>query len=138
FWLHAEAELALEEGQGERALELIRSARQVSRRHGWRVGDRAIFGAVEGRMLVRLGRLEDAVVVLDAVRAWCAERGLAAFREWAEAWLGGARLLMHQDPESAGDLLRRGGARRAPGPPPRRPAAAGGGLRAGGRAGPGR
>ncbi|HJZ62590.1 MAG TPA: BTAD domain-containing putative transcriptional regulator, partial [Miltoncostaeaceae bacterium] len=107
FWLHAEAELALEEGQGERALELIRSARQVSRRHGWRVGDRAIFGAVEGRMLVRLGRLEDAVVVLDAVRAWCAERGLAAFREWAEAWLGGARLLMHQDPESAGDLLRR-------------------------------
>lgn len=34
FWLHAEAELCLEEGNGERALELIRAARDASARHG--------------------------------------------------------------------------------------------------------
>jgi ATP/maltotriose-dependent transcriptional regulator MalT/DNA-binding SARP family transcriptional activator len=115
FWLHAEAELALEEGQGERALELIRRAREVSRRHGWRVGDGAIFGAVEGRMLVRLGQPETAIPVLEGVREWCARRGLAAFREWAEAWLGAAHLLTGRDPAEARELLRRAvsGMRRA-------------------------
>ena len=115
FWLHAEAELVLEEGAGDRALELIRRAREVSRRHGWRVGDGAIFGAVEGRMLVRLGRPGDAIPVLEAVLAWCAERGLAAFREWAEAWLGAALLLTEDDAAPALALLRRAvsGMRRA-------------------------
>ena len=105
FWLHAEAELCLEEGNGERALELIRSAREVSARHGWRVGDKAIFGAVEGRMLVRLGAPESAVPVLSGVRAWCAERGLASFREWAEAWLGGAMLVLDRPAEEASAVL---------------------------------
>ena len=105
FWLHAEAELCLEEGNGERAVELIRSARQVSARHGWRVGDRAIFGAVEGRMLVRLGAPQEAVAVLSDVRAWCAERGLASFREWADAWLGGALLVLRRPPGEARALL---------------------------------
>jgi ATP/maltotriose-dependent transcriptional regulator MalT/DNA-binding SARP family transcriptional activator len=105
FWLHAEAELVLEEGNGERALELIRSAREVSARHGWRVGDRAIFGAVEGRMLVRLGAAEDAMPVLAGVRAWCAQRGLASFREWAESWLGAAMLVLGRPAEEARALL---------------------------------
>jgi ATP/maltotriose-dependent transcriptional regulator MalT len=105
FWLHAEAELCLEEGNGERALELIRSAREVSARHGWRVGDKAIFGAIEGRMLVRLGAPESAVPVLSDVRAWCAERGLASFREWAEAWLGGAMLVLDRPAEEARAVL---------------------------------
>jgi len=105
FWLHAEAELCLEEGNGERALELMRAARDASRRHGWRVGDRAIFAAVEGRMLVRLGQAEEAVQILPGVRAWCAERGLASFREWAEAWLGGAMLLSGRPAQEARDIL---------------------------------
>jgi LuxR family maltose regulon positive regulatory protein len=115
FWLHAEAELTLEEGDGERALELIRRAREVSRRHGWRVGDGAIFGAVEGRMLVRLGQPEEAIPVLEGVRAWCARRGLSAFQEWAEAWLGAALLLTGRDADEARELLRRAvsGMRRA-------------------------
>ena len=106
FWLHAEAELCLEEGSGDRALELIRAARGASARHGWRVGDGAIFGAVEGRMLVRLGAPDAAVEVLGAVRDWCARRGLASFREWAEAWLGGAMLLLDRPAEEAHRLLR--------------------------------
>ena len=105
FWLHAEAELCLEEGNGERALDLIRAARGASARHGWRVGDNAIFGAVEGRMLVRLGAPDEAAVILRNVRAWCAERGLASFREWAEAWLGGAMLLLDHPAEGARPLL---------------------------------
>lgn len=105
FWLHAEAELCLEEGSGDRALELIRAARDASARHGWRVGDGAIFGAVEGRMLVRLGFPEKAVEVLGEVRDWCAQRGLASFREWAETWLGGAMLLLDRPPEEARQLL---------------------------------
>ena len=105
FWLHAEAELCLEEGSGERALELIRAARGVSARHGWRVGDSAIFGAVEGRMLVRLGMPERAIEVLGEVRDWCAQRGLASFREWAETWLGGALLLLDRPAEEARALL---------------------------------
>jgi DNA-binding SARP family transcriptional activator len=105
FWLHAEAELSLEEGNGEHALELIRAARATSARHGWRVGDGAIFGAVEGRMLVRLGEPAEAVAVLGDVRDWCARRGLASFREWAEAWLGGALLLLDRPAAEARALL---------------------------------
>src|SRR5262249_12908875 len=48
FWLHAEAELVMEEGDGERALELIRDARSASRRHRWRVRDRASLGGRGG------------------------------------------------------------------------------------------
>ncbi len=105
FWLHAEAELCLEEGSGDRALELIRAARAASARHGWRVGDGAIFGAVEGRMLVRLGAAERAAEVLGEVRDWCARRGLASFREWAEAWLGGAILMLDRPADEARRLL---------------------------------
>jgi ATP/maltotriose-dependent transcriptional regulator MalT/DNA-binding SARP family transcriptional activator len=115
FWLHAEAELILEEGDGARALELIGQAREVSRRHGWRVGDRAIFGAVEVRMLVRSGRVEEALQLLPSVLSWCRERGLAAFAEWAEAWGCAARLLNGEDPEETRERLRRAvaGMRRA-------------------------
>jgi len=105
FWLHAEAELCLEEGNAERAIDLIRAARRTSAAHGWRVGDCAIFGAVEGRMLVRLGRCDEAVDVLGAVRGWCSDRGLAAFREWAEAWLGGAMLVLDRPAEDARGML---------------------------------
>jgi ATP/maltotriose-dependent transcriptional regulator MalT/DNA-binding SARP family transcriptional activator len=105
FWLHAEAELCLEEGSGDRALELIRAARDASARHGWRVGDGAIFAAVEGRMLVRLGSPGEAAGILGEVRDWCAQRGLASFREWADAWLGGAMLLLDRPPGEARTVL---------------------------------
>src|SRR5262249_43330688 len=64
---------------------------------------------------VRLDGAQDAVPVLEAVRAWCAQRGLAAFQEWAEAWLGAALLLTGQRLEEARELLRRAvsGMRRA-------------------------
>jgi len=105
FWLHAESELCLEEGNGTRALQLIRDARAASARHGWRVGDGAIFGAVEGKLLVRLGAYADAIGVLTEVRDWCAQRGLASFREWTEAWLGGAMLLLDRPADQAREVL---------------------------------
>jgi DNA-binding SARP family transcriptional activator len=104
FWLHAEAELCMEEGNGTRALQLIRDARAASARHGWRVGDGAIFGAVEGKLLVRLGQYAEAIDVLADVRDWCAQRGLASFREWSETWLGGAMLLLDR-PAQAREVL---------------------------------
>ena len=39
--------------------------------------------------------------VLADVRAWCAERGLASFREWAEAWLGAAMLVLDRPADEA-------------------------------------
>ena len=43
--------------------------------------------------------------MLSDVRAWCAERGLASFREWAEAWLGGALLVLRRPAGEARALL---------------------------------
>lgn len=92
LWLHAQAELAFEEGDVDEALRLVRRARALSRAEEWYVGDMGIFGAAEGRMLVRAGRHGEATGILRAVAAWCGRRGLSAYREWADAWLAAALL----------------------------------------------
>ena len=56
-------------------------------------------------MLVRLGTRTLAIRVLGEVRDWCAQRGLASFREWAETWLGGALLMLDRPAEEARALL---------------------------------
>ncbi|MGD9571834.1 MAG: BTAD domain-containing putative transcriptional regulator [Thermoleophilia bacterium] len=105
FWQQVEAELAFAEGDREGGLERIREARETSRRHGYRLADRAVFAAIEGRMLVRLGAVPEALEVLAAARAWSAARGLLCFREWADLGLAEARLALGGDPDPALELL---------------------------------
>ena len=97
YWHQVEGELLFEEGARDEGLELLREARRVSREHSYRIGDRALFAAGEGKMLVRTGRADEARRVLTDAAAWCAERGLLSFREWADTWLG-ASLLAHGEP----------------------------------------
>lgn len=97
FWQQVEAELAFAEGDHEAGLHLIRAARETSRRHGYLLADRAVFAAIEGKMLVRMGRLPQAVELLETTRAWCARRGLGCFREWADTWLAAASLRLGDD-----------------------------------------
>jgi DNA-binding SARP family transcriptional activator/tetratricopeptide (TPR) repeat protein len=92
FWQQLDAELAFDEGDQQRGLRLIREARATSRRHGYRLADRAVFAAIEGKMLARMGRAPEAVELLELTRAWCTDRGLGCFREWAQTWLGAALL----------------------------------------------
>lgn len=106
FWQQVEAELAFAEGDHERGLHLVRAARVTSRHHGYRLADRAVFAAIEGRMLVRTGMLPEALEVLGAARSWCVPRGLRCFREWADVGLATARLALGGDPEPAHALLR--------------------------------
>jgi ATP/maltotriose-dependent transcriptional regulator MalT/DNA-binding SARP family transcriptional activator len=106
FWQAAEAELLFDEGERERGLELVREARRTSREHHYRIGDRAIFAIAEGRMLVRMGLMSEALEVLEEIRSWCAEREMLAGREWAETWLGAALLSLEPDPAPALALLR--------------------------------
>ena len=105
FWRHLEGELVFAEGDRERGLALVREARTLTRSLGHRPADRAIFAATEGKMLVRLGRIEEAVAALQATRAWCAEHGLPCFGEWAETWLAAALLARGDDPGEAIALL---------------------------------
>jgi ATP/maltotriose-dependent transcriptional regulator MalT len=105
FWEQVEAELLFAEGDRERGLRLIRAARVTSRHHGYRLADRAVFAAIEGRMLTRLGRLPEAVEVLGGASAWCAARGLHLFREWADTWHAIAQLGLGGDPDEAHALL---------------------------------
>ncbi len=105
FWQQVEGELAFAEGDHERGLHLIRAARVTSREHGYRLADRAVFAAVEGRMLVRTGAVPEALEVLGAARAWCAARGLRCFREWADVGLATARLALGGDPAPVVALL---------------------------------
>ncbi|MGE0248168.1 MAG: BTAD domain-containing putative transcriptional regulator [Thermoleophilia bacterium] len=106
FWLQVEAELAFDEGDHAEGLRLIREARRTSREHGYRVADRAVFAAIEGRMLVRDGVLPEAIELLTDVRRWCQARGLSCFREWGDTWLAGALLGLGRDPGRARELLR--------------------------------
>ena len=48
-------------------------------------------------MLVRMGRIDEAVELLEATSEWCEERGLYCFGEWADTWLAAA-LLARGDP----------------------------------------
>lgn len=105
FWQQVEAELVFAEGDRERGLHLIRAARTTSRHHGYRLAERAVFAAIEGKMLVRMGMLPEALEVLGAARAWCADRGLGCFREWADTWCAIGRLALGGDPDEPHDLL---------------------------------
>ncbi|WP_217923043.1 BTAD domain-containing putative transcriptional regulator [Miltoncostaea oceani] len=104
FWTHVDAELTFAEGDHERGLALVRQARLLARRGGHQPADQAIFAAAEGEMLVRMGRVDEAVDLLGATRAWCAERGLPCFGEWASTWLAAA-LLRRGDPPAAAVAL---------------------------------
>ncbi len=106
FWHQVEAELRFEEGCPEDGLELIREARRRSREHVYRIGDRAIFAATEGKLLVRMGRPGEALELLSSASSWCAQRGLLSFREWADAWLGAALLVLDEAPHLAVERLR--------------------------------
>ncbi|WP_217914529.1 AAA family ATPase [Miltoncostaea marina] len=106
FWQQVEAELLFDEGEREAGLRMMREARRTSREHGYRVADRAVLAVGEGRMLVRMGRLPEAMELLGAARAWCAERGLRCFGEWAAVWLAAAQLGLGGDPAEARELLR--------------------------------
>ncbi len=105
FWRHLEGELVFEEGDRERGLALVREARALTRRLGHRPADRAIFAFTEGKMLVRLGRVEEAIASLEATRTWCEEHGLPCFGEWADVWLAAAYLARGDDPAPAALLL---------------------------------
>lgn len=105
FWRHLEGELLFAEGERERGLALVREARTLTRALGHQPADRAIFAATEGKMLVLLGRTEEAVASLEATRAWCEEHGLPCFREWADVWLAAAYLARDDDPATAARLL---------------------------------
>ena len=100
FWAHAE-------GDRERGLELVREARRLAREMEHQPADRAIFAATEGKMLVRLGRVDEAASLLAATHAWCEERVLPCFGEWAATWLAAAWLRRGDDPAAAAALLER-------------------------------
>lgn len=106
FWHQVEADLAYDEGDQDRALHLAAEARRLSRSHGYRIGDRALFAVTEGRLLLQMGRPREAEAVLGDASAWCRERGLLGFREWADAWLGATRLQLGGPAGDIADGLR--------------------------------
>lgn len=105
FWQQVEAELLFAEGDHDGGLRLIRAARASSRAHGYRLAERGVFAVIEGKMLVRMGRIPEAIELLEGARGWCAQRGLACFGEWADTWLAAALLRMGDDPVRVGALL---------------------------------
>ena len=84
---------------------LVREARVVARARAHQPADRAIFAATEGKMLVRMGRVDEAAELLRDAMAWSHERGLPCFGEWAATWLGAARLARDEDPLEVAGLL---------------------------------
>ena len=97
FWQMVDGMLTFEEGDREGGIMLIRQARETSRRHGYRLADRAVFPAIEGKMLVRSGALPDAVEILDGTLWWCAHHGVPCMAEWAETWRAAALLGLNDD-----------------------------------------
>jgi len=106
FWLHLEGELAFAEGDREGGLGLVREARAMARARGHQPADRAIFAATEGKMLVRLGRVEEAAERLRTAMAWSRERGLPAFWEHSAVWLAAALLAQEEHPDAVSEPLR--------------------------------
>ncbi len=107
FWRHFEGELVFAEGDRERGLRYVREARLSARERAHQPADRAIFASTEGKMLVRLGRYEEAAEVLRTSLAWSTAHGLPAFGEWAATWLAAAMLRTEGDAAEAAALLER-------------------------------
>ncbi|HTI33353.1 MAG TPA: BTAD domain-containing putative transcriptional regulator, partial [Miltoncostaea sp.] len=105
FWLHLEGELTFSEGDREGGLAMVREARAMARARAHQPADRAIFAATEGRMLVRLGRVDEAAERLRDAMAWTRERGLPCFWEYAATWYAAARLAQEDHPEAVAALL---------------------------------
>ena len=105
FWLHLEGELAFAEGDSDSGLGMVREARAMARARAHQPADRAIFAATEGKMLVRLGRVDEAAERLRESMAWSRERGLPAFWEQAATWLAAARLAQEDHPDAVTELL---------------------------------
>lgn len=106
YWQLIEGELCFDEGDHEKGLGLVRAARETSRHHGYTLGDRGIFAAVEGRLLVEMGRHVEAIDLLQDTRQWCELAGVLAFQEWAEVWLAAGLLGVGGDLEEPLHLLR--------------------------------
>ena len=105
FWLHMEGELAFAEGDREGGLAMVREARAMARARAHQPADRAIFAATEGKMLVRLGRVDEAAERLREAMAWSRDRGLPCFWEHSATWLAAARLAQEEHPDAVADLL---------------------------------
>ncbi len=105
FWLQVEGQLAFAEGARDEGLAMVGRARAAAHERGHEVAARGIFAAIEGEMLTRLGRHDEAVAGLRETIAWCAENGVPCFGEWASAWLGHARLGRGDDPAEVRDGL---------------------------------
>lgn len=106
FWHHVEGELLFEEGRHDDGVALLHEARRLSAVHGYRIGEHAIFPAVEGALHVRMGALDEAERLLAGASAWCAERGLVGFGEWADTWWAAGRLRAGGDAAEARARLR--------------------------------
>jgi hypothetical protein len=105
FWRHLEGELLFAEGDSDGGLAAVREARAIARDEGHVPADRGIFAATEGKMLVRMGRFDEACTRLEDARAWCDGAGLPCFAEWARTWLAAAMLGRGDDPARAVVLL---------------------------------
>ncbi len=105
FWLHMEGELAFAEGDREGGLAMVREARAMARARAHGPADHAIFAVTEGKMLVRLGRVDEAAERLREAMAWSRGRGLPAFWEQAATWLAAARLAQEEHPDAVTELL---------------------------------
>lgn len=92
LWKWSEAELVFAETRGEEGLSLVKDARMRAAEQGHEVADNAIFAIAQGKMLLRLGMLSEAVDLLATTREWCIARALPCFRESADTWLAAARL----------------------------------------------
>ena len=105
FWLHMEGELVFAEGDREGGLAMVREARAMARARAHQPADRAIFAVTEGKMLVRLGRVDEAAERLREAMAWSRARGLPCFWEEAATWLAAARLAQEEHPDAVAELL---------------------------------
>lgn len=102
LWHYLEAWLLLAEDDPAGSLAAARQAIVYSRRT--RFGFEPVFQIVEAEALLHLGRVDDAVAVLEASIESSRASGLRAYQEWGQTLLGHA-LLLKEAYEQAVPLL---------------------------------
>ena len=102
LWHYLEAWLLLAEDNPAGSLAAARQAIVHSRRT--RFGFEPVFQIVEAEALLYLGRVDDAIAVLESSIESSQSSGLRAYQEWGQTFLGHALLLKNED-ERAATLL---------------------------------
>jgi len=102
IWYYIESWILLIEGDFEKSVEILELAISYSRNSGF--GFEPVFLVLQGIGLIHLGKISNAITILENALDLAQSSGQVSYAEWAHAGLGHAFLLDHDAKKAAHHL----------------------------------